>query len=359
MKIAIHHKEHDFSSKWIEYCDNNRIDYKIVNCYQNNIIEQLDDCDALMWHFHHQNPKDVLFAKELLYSLQIGGKVVFPDFKTAWHFDDKLGQKYLLESIGAPLVPSYVFYDKQKALEWTEQTMFPKVFKLRCGSGSSHVQLVENQKKAQNLIRKAFGRGFKQYNPLFSLKERWRKYRIDKANLSEVAKGVVRFIYPTEFSKVAGKERGYIYFQDFVPGNSCDMRINIVFDKCFGSIRNVRSGDFRASGSGIIANYDSKKIPSEVVKIAFNIAQTLNLQSVAFDFIMKDTKPVVIEMSYGFGVDVENFDYGYWEPDLKFVETKFNPFGWMVEGVIDRVKAYDKKRILNDPDALEMFTYND
>ena len=74
--------------------------------------------------------------------------MVFPNFNTAWHFDDKVGQKYLLEAIDAPLVPSYVFYSKEMALKWLEQTQFPKVFKLRGGAGSANVKLVQDEKRS-------------------------------------------------------------------------------------------------------------------------------------------------------------------------------------------------------------------
>src|SRR6056297_57050 len=160
MKIAIHPRIDSFSQRWIEYCKINGIPYKKVNCYDSDIVQQLEDCDALMWHFHQANPKDVLFAKELIYSLQTAGKKVFPDFHSCWHFDDKMGQKYLLEAVGAPLVPSYAFYHKEKAMRWVETTSFPKVFKLRRGSGSDHVKLVKSKKHAYQLIRKAFGSGF-------------------------------------------------------------------------------------------------------------------------------------------------------------------------------------------------------
>jgi glutathione synthase/RimK-type ligase-like ATP-grasp enzyme len=85
---------------------------------------------------------------------------VFPDFRTAWHFDDKVAQKYLFEAIGAPLVPSYVFFDKQEALRWAELTTFPKVFKLRGGAGSQNVSLVKTKQECIKLIHKAFGKGF-------------------------------------------------------------------------------------------------------------------------------------------------------------------------------------------------------
>src|SRR5690606_35021033 len=101
----------------------------------------------------------------LLVSLQTAGKKVFPDFNTVWHFDDKIGQKYLLEAIGAHLAPSYVFYSKKEALSWSETAVFPKVFKLRNGAGSDNVRLAKSREAAVRLINKSFNKGFKQYDP--------------------------------------------------------------------------------------------------------------------------------------------------------------------------------------------------
>ena len=82
MKIGIHHCEGSFSGRWIDYCVQKNIPYKLVDCYQSDIIEQLQDCDALMWHFHHASSRDVLFAKQLLYSVKATGRKVFPNFET-------------------------------------------------------------------------------------------------------------------------------------------------------------------------------------------------------------------------------------------------------------------------------------
>ena len=119
MEIAIHDSKKPgyYSNRWIEYCNKNNISYKLVRAYDTDIVEQVKDCDAFMWHHSHTNYKDVLFAKQLLFSLQERGLKVFPDYKTGWHFDDKVGQKYLLEAMDAPLVPTFVFYDKNDALK--------------------------------------------------------------------------------------------------------------------------------------------------------------------------------------------------------------------------------------------------
>ena len=38
-------------------------------------------------------------AKKLLAALEDAGKLVFPNHNTGWHFDDKVAQKYIFESL--------------------------------------------------------------------------------------------------------------------------------------------------------------------------------------------------------------------------------------------------------------------
>jgi glutathione synthase/RimK-type ligase-like ATP-grasp enzyme len=338
MKIGIHHTKGSFSERWISYCEENEINYKLVDCYKTDIIQQLSDCDALMWHFNHKGAKDSKFAKQLLFSVQVLGKKVFPDFNTVWHFDDKVGQKYLLEAIEAPLAPSYVFYNKRIALDWAHQTSYPKVFKLRNGAGSDNVRLVKTKNKATHLIRKAFGRGFKQYEGWINLKERYRKYRHGKTTLWNVIKGIIRLFYTTEYARVTGREKGYIYFQDFIPGNDFDIRVVVIGDKAFAIKRIVRENDFRASGSGTIL-YDKKHFDDDTVRLAFNVSEKLKNQCMAYDFVYFEGNPLIVEISYGFAMFGYDPCVGYWEKDMTWHKGEFNPYGWMVEDLIKEIKC--------------------
>lgn len=337
MKIAIHDSgKGSFSEHWISYCKKNNINYKIVNAYNTCIIQQIEDCDAFMWHHHHANYKDVLFAKQLLYSLQILGKKVFPDFNTTWHFDDKVGQKYLLESIGAPFVSSYVFYTKKEVLEWINKTTFPKVFKLRGGAGASNVKLVTSKNEAIPLIKKAFGKGFNQYDWRSRLKEAYRKYKLNKASLRDVLRVLYYAIKPspTEFSKFNGNEKGYIYFQDFVPNNTFDIRVIVIENKAFAIKRMTREGDFRASGSGNIV-YKKEEFDERCVKIAFEVNEKIKSQSIAYDFVFDANKnPLIVEISYGFVPSGYDRCEGYWDEELNWYQGPFNPYGWMVDMIL-------------------------
>ena len=63
MRIAIHHREGSFSDRWIAYCQEKNIDYKLVNAYDTDIITQVADCDAFMWNFFHFDYRDMQIAK--------------------------------------------------------------------------------------------------------------------------------------------------------------------------------------------------------------------------------------------------------------------------------------------------------
>ncbi len=337
MKLAIHHRKGSFSDRWIAYCKQEDIKFKIVDCYQSNIIEQLKDCDALMWHHHHASHKDVLTAKSILFSLEHAGIKVFPDFKTAWHFDDKVAQKYLLEAINAPLVPSYVFYDKEEALTWADQTSFPKVFKLKGGAGSANVKLARTKKECKKLIRKSFGKGFKQFDGKAYFLDSIKKYKSGTKSLKQVAKAFGRMLISTEYAKNVPPERGYAYFQEFIPNNDSDIRVIIIKDKAFAVRRMVRKNDFRASGSGD-KKYNIEEIDLRCIEVSFSINKKIKSQSIAFDFVFDEqNNPLIIEICYGFAVEFYDPCPGYWTEDLQFHKGSFIPQNWMVDNLIARI----------------------
>ena len=347
--IAIHSNPISYSEKWINYCKNHDIPYKLVNCYSNTIIEDLKDCDILMWHFNHKDSRDSLVAKQLLSALEVSGKIIFPNIYSFWHFDDKVAQKYLLESIGAPLVKSYVFYEKDSAVAWAKNNSFPKVFKLRRGSSSANVRLIKSKKDALKIINKAFGRGFLQNEPISGLKERWRLYRLGKSNFFDLIEGVGRFFIKTKFEKTVGRERGYAYFQDFIENCTFDIRATVIKDKCYTFKRHTRAGDFRASGSHI-EDFSPEGVPIEVVETAFKICKALKLRTVAFDFLItRENQPLLTELCYAFGWD-EGDIKGFWDSDLLWHVGEFDPFGCMIDMVLQEAQnrtVYDLNEKFN------------
>ena len=153
----------------------------------------------------------------------------------------------------------------------------------------------------------------------------------------DVMKGIIRLGHTTEYARVAGREIGYVYFQDFVPDNDHDIRVVVIGDKAFAIKRMVRVNDFRASGSGHIL-YDRHLFDEETIKLAFDLAAKLQTQCVAFDFVSDNKNMLLVEISYGFSPHGYDPCPGYWEKDLTWREGSFNPYGWMVEDLIKSIK---------------------
>lgn len=339
MKIAISTLNDNWCQRWIEYCTINGIDYKIVDPFADDVIETLSDCDAFMWHYQNSLFPDRLIAKELLYSIEHSGKIVFPNFQTNWFFDDKVGQKYLMESMDLPLVPTTLFFDKKTAKQWIKtKASFPLVFKLRNGAASINVKLLKSKNEANRMINKAFGCGFASFDKVAYLKEKIRHTKIGKDRLG-IIKGIYRlFITPKGYRKIQ-REVNYIYFQQFMPKNDCDIRVIVVGDKAFAFKRLNRDGDFRASGSGNFV-YDKNQIDERCVKIAFESNDKIKSQCIAFDFIFdKNQQPLIVEISYGFVMKVYDKCEGYWDRELNWHPGVFKPQYWMVENVAKEFAA--------------------
>lgn len=333
--LAIHAKKNSFSEPWIKYCQENGIPFKVVNCFENNIIQQLAGCDALFWHHSHADYKDILLAKPLLFSLEQAGFKVFPDFNTNWHFDNKLAQKYLLEAIEAPLVKSYVFYSEIEALSWLKKVTYPKVFKLKGGAGAQNVKLAKNEKQATRFVTKSFGKGWPAFDKTSYFKDMISKFSRDK-KLVLLAKACGRLLIPIKNIKYMPIEKGYVYFQEFIPNNDCDIRVIIIGHRAFAIKRMVREKDFRASGSGNII-YDKEEIDLRCLKIAFKISRKLGAQCLAYDFVFDNTnEPLIVEVSYGFSMAGYRDCPGYWDESLHWYQENFNPYGWMIEDFINK-----------------------
>lgn len=339
MLIAIHQCEGTYSDRWVARCEEQGIAHRIVNCFDSDIISQLADCDALLWQWLHVQPKDSIAALRVIRAAERMGLWVFPNLATCEHYDDKIGQKYLLEAIGAELAPAFVFYDEADALDWIDRASWPKVFKLSRGAGSQNVQLVRSASDARRLVRKAFGAGFQ---PVASIlgdaRNKFKRHR-RKGDLLPALKRLPKTLRNLrQINRQMPRERGYAYFQEFLPGNTHDTRITVVGDRAFGYLRMVRANDFRASGSGLNV-YEREKIDLKCVESAFRISSLLGTQALAFDYVY-DTKGelAVVEVSYTFVADFIHNCPGYWDREMRWHEGQFWPQDLILDDVLGHVR---------------------
>jgi glutathione synthase/RimK-type ligase-like ATP-grasp enzyme len=326
--VAIHSlgKPIGFAPRWIEYCEKNNVTFRLVNCLDSNIINEVKDCDILLWHFNHNQHIDLLVARHILTAISNMGVKVFPDYNSSWHFDDKIAQKYIFESLDLPHIRTHCFYSKQLALEWIETTKYPFVWKLKRGAGSRNVRLVENKHQAIRLCNKAFGDGFCPVpSSLGDFKSRTRKVSSFSDLWSKLKRRPRLLIQNRKTALSFPVEKDYFLTQDFLPGNTYDTRITIIDGICWGFTRSVRKNDFRASGSGDIS-YDQNKIDPRCLEITRMASNKIGGKCLAFDFINHPVNgPQLVEMSYAFVPTAIASCPGHWDSSGKWKNESLYP----------------------------------
>lgn len=356
MKIAIHHREGSFSEKWIEWCHAKGINIVLVDAYQSDIVKQLtsQECTGFMWHWSHGSVTDQLFARQLTFVLEAIGISVFPNSNTAWHYDDKLAQKYLFDAHKIPSPVTEVFYAPSCAKDWLAKASYPLVFKLRGGAGSMNVHLVDSVHRAYRIVDRAFGKGFPALDTHRIVTDCYWRLKRDRK-----AKDYFRLLYymvrnipglrPSAWKKVA-IERNYVYFQEFIQKNSFDDRFVVIGNRCFALRRAVRKGDFRASGSGVIS-YGHSQFQINAIRLAFHVATVLKTQCIALDIVYKtNSLPVVVEISYAFstGKVYEDCD-GYWDKELEWHDAPVRPEEFMIIDFVRSLELGTKSESVSHP----------
>ncbi|MFJ1261391.1 RimK family alpha-L-glutamate ligase [Capnocytophaga canis] len=309
MKIAIlydkNEKQHttSWSVIWKAYCDQNGLQYTIINPYKNGVIEELLDYDIILWHYSNYIHKDLLMAKNILNTLEFHGKKVFPSFNDAWHFDDKLAETYLLESINAPMPKSFYYYEMKSLEEDLKacKLAFPIIAKLRNGSGSHNVKKIDNAEELRQYAKTMFSKGLSAApSLLFKASSNIKSSKNIKTFINR-AKRIPEFLKSLSNAKKFNREVGYVYLQEFIPNDGFDIKITVVGDKLSYFVRNIREDDFRASGGGDFY-YDREKITKNIIDSAFETSHKLGFQCMGYDYVVdrRTGEGKIVEISYGF-----------------------------------------------------------
>lgn len=287
-----------FSQRWVELAQEREIRVHLVNPRATDVVEQVRSCDGLLWRAGY-SPEEIRLAKRVLPAVEQGACTpVFPDWRTLWHFEDKVAQHYLLEGAGIATPRTFVAYSYDEAIHWLDSTTYPFVFKLSFGIQSNNVILVRSRTDAVNLARRMFGVGIPTLTGLSRLPT-WR------SKVRKMARDLIRGAQSVDV------ESGYLYAQEFLDGNAFDTRVTVIGNRAYAFRRMNRPGDFRASGSGQI-DWDPAQIDLESVLLALRVARLLKTQSLAVDVIRRGEERVVAEISYTYATWAIRDCPGHW-----------------------------------------------
>ncbi|MCF8265961.1 MAG: hypothetical protein K9I71_03365 [Ignavibacteriales bacterium] len=329
MRIAIHlSPSRTASQEFLTYeriLQYNQIESVRVHIDDIDFWDKIKECDAFVFNWHHfddqkQIATTILPVIENEYQIKC-----FPDYKTSWHYDDKVKQYYLLKKYNIPIIESWIFFNKSDALNWLSTAKFPVVFKLKSGAGSLNVALVRTFSEGRKLILKMFTSGA-HYGKL-PIKDTTASVDFNLYKYARRILGnVVRKIKEEGRYRIWAINMGYVMFQKFIPNNFHDTRIIVIGNHAYGEKRLNRENDFRASGGGRLI-FDKEEIDLQFVKLAFEISKKMKFQSMAYDFMYDvDGSPVICEISYTFPHQLfyEKCP-GHWDENLVWHEGNYSP----------------------------------
>lgn len=330
-KIGIIIVKNSFSDKIIENIDRKKFKIITYKKYTDVDYEKLDQFDYFIWHFEPENKEKAL---GLFTTLAMLGVHTFPDLRSLILFDNKIYQSNLLKALKVSMPDYKVFYRLKDCLEDAKDQSLPVVFKLKGGASSNNVFLVQSKVVLFLRSLRMFTVGYDQVSKINNLSNLTKKYLDGRVGLLKVFKGVVRLFIKTKRDRILGKEFGYFYLQEFLPNNNNDVRIIVIGDKCFGFTRYNRMNDFRASGSGR-SSFSKDLISKDLIENSFVIYRKLKMRSVAFDYLVKEDCPTLIEISYGFIKNLYENCEGYWTEDLQWHDKKVRPELFIVEELLE------------------------
>ncbi|MGA1821098.1 MAG: ATP-grasp domain-containing protein [Thermoplasmatota archaeon] len=245
--------------KYRKFLKHNRIRYDFVDIDRRDWMDQVKKFDMIIWH-PHSDPATLANAKSKIYFMEKHlGKICYPPYREMWYYEDKVRLAYLFELHDLPLVKTFITNDRKEAEEYVKTAKYPFISKIRTGAGSRGVELIRDRKSAEKFVKEVFERGRETY---------WSYIR----------------------------QKGYVYFQEYVPDLEYDLRIIVVGNKYQGYYKMTPEKDFRASGAGII---EKKDLPEEALDIARKVKDRLKANTLAVDMVYceKEKKYRIIETS--------------------------------------------------------------
>lgn len=338
LKVAVGLDRGGWHARFVDSLEGRRkelplLQYRVVNMDRSDWLEQIGDASLIIWKPPYMGHEFAGYVKEKIYFLEnFLGKTVLPNYATIWHFESKVAQSYLLDHLNVPTPGTFVSFDFDEAMETARSSSFPVVRKKAAGAGSTNVRAVRDLGELSRDIERTFS---------FSL---WDRSLGEKSRLRRVARGV-RHRWFRDFVRrklLHSQLFGVEYWQEFIPGNDSDLRITVIGDRfATGFWRRNRPGDFRASGSGNI-DYDTP-LPEDAIRCCLEISRRLDFDSMAYDILHRDGRPVISEMSYGYSDTAVHRVSGYSVllPDgtLSFVKGHTWPQELWVEWALIRAGA--------------------
>lgn len=235
------------------------------------------------------------YLEDVMLGLKLLGAKLLPHFELLRAHENKVFMEILRESIipeELRTLKAQVFgtFEEVENAYLENKIELPCVIKKATGNLSRGVTLAKNK---EELFKKA-----KSFTSTYNLKHFLKEYLRTKKHSG----------YKKESSY-----QNKIIIQPLIPDLKCDWKLLVYGDKIFILQRNIKEGDFRASGSGINYQAGSKSgFPTEYLDFAYKFFKSLDAPNLSMDFAFDGQKAYIFEFQglyFGTSTQYKSKDY--------------------------------------------------
>lgn len=312
-------------NRWETACESLGIEYFTVDTAKSNYIDLLkerkpDFCLArpsgLTQHLKRVYDERIYIVEKHL-------KIpVFPSHNEIILHENKIMLTSFLKAEGLPHAETFVSFNRDESINFTENAHFPFVAKTSNGAAGSGVIIIKNKKQARKYIKQAFTTGIKRRfgpNPKVGSKKSW---------LQKALKSPQFFLNKLKvYSLRSGDiQKGYVIFQQYIE-HDFEWRCVKIGESYF-AYKKLKVGD-KASGSKI---FDYGAPPLELLDFTKDLCEKHEFNFMAVDLFYTEGKIYINELQTLFGhknpfickVNNEQGRFLYKENTWVFEKGEFN-----------------------------------
>lgn len=214
------------------------------------------------------------YIEDILLGLKMSGVNLIPRFEYFRAHHNKVFMEILREKMNyGEHVKFFHFGTLEELVKSKNEFIYPVVIKPGAGSKSKSVSLAYNRKQLLKKVSKISS------SPTFT-------------NIIRAIKSIINL----KPYKLISNNRKKFIIQEFIPGLSGDYKILVYGNRYYVVRRENRSGDFRASGSGIL--YFPKVVSSELLDYAKSIFEKSDTPFMGMDIADLNGKLYLIEFQF-------------------------------------------------------------
>lgn len=152
-----------FHVNYVRACQEIGVPFAVIDLQAENWLEQV--CSGgfsafLVWPDATRSWWSQLFKDRCRLIESELGLRVYPDSGECWPYENKYRMRDWLMASGMPHPRTWVFVDREPAIEFARACELPIVFKTAFGAAASGVQILRSRRAVLRTVRRCFGRGY-------------------------------------------------------------------------------------------------------------------------------------------------------------------------------------------------------